>query len=84
MKMLFIGGSQDGEYIDVPNRMIWEIPVQPCLKDGVESATTAPAGMVERYRRVSISLCDMMLVDHMSVGEVIPRLMDCYRPEVKS
>ena len=85
MKMLFIGGSRDGKYIEVPDeRVMWEtanFSKSPYCR-GVEVPLTAPAGTVETYRRVSISLCEMMLVDHVSVGEVIPRLMGCYRPEV--
>ena len=88
MKMLFIGGTQDGEFIEVPdNKNIWDVanlskvPIRSYCKRA-EVPITAPAGTVERYRRVSISLCEMMLVDHLSVGEVIPRLMGNYSPEV--
>ena len=88
MKMLFVGGSQDGKYIDVPdNRVVWEcanfsdVPVRSYCK-GAEVPLTTPAGTVETYRRVGIALCEMMVVDYLSVGEVVPRLIGNYRPEV--
>ena len=86
--MLFIGGSQDGKYIEVPvKRTTWEIsnlskvPIRSYCK-GVDIPITAPAGTVERYRKVDISLCEMMVINYLSVGEVIPRLMGGYRPDV--
>ena len=82
MKMLFIGGSQDGKMVEVPVRQNTQ-EVSNLSRDQATN-TSAPAGTVERYRRVSISLCEMMLVDYLPVGEVIPRLMGGYRPEVKS
>ena len=90
MKMLFIGGSQDGKYIDVPvNKDTWDIVnlskvPMPAYCKGADVPITAPAGTAERYRKVGISLCEMMVVSYLSVGEVIPRLMGNYRPEVKS
>lgn len=87
MKMLFIGGSLDGKEIEVPDKMnFWKatnlskVPVSAYAK-GTEVPITAPAGTVEKYRRVGISLCDMMVIDYISVGEVIPRLMCNYSPD---
>jgi hypothetical protein len=77
--MLFIGGSQDGKYIDVPNGMNEKVYMH-----GSPLSKTPPNGTLEKYRRVSISLCEMMVVEYLSVGEVIPRLMGHYRPEVGS
>lgn len=89
MDMLFIGGSQDGKYIEVPDKAnIWrmakprKVLVGACV--GVEVPKSAPDGLEEVYRKIDISLCEMMVVDNLSVGEVIPRLMGGYRPEVKS
>ena len=81
MKMLFIGGSQDGEYIEVPVRQNTQ-EVSNLSRDQATNASS-PTGTVETYRKVSISLCEMMVIDYLSVGEVIPRLMGNYRPEVK-
>ena len=86
--MLFIGGSQDGKYIEVPDRTnIWRIAkprkvlVSACV--GIKVPTSAPDGPEEVYRKVDISLCEMMVIDYLSVGEIVPRLMGGYRPEVK-
>lgn len=87
--MLFIGGSQDGKNIEVPakaNR--WEIanlsksPISAYAK-GAKVPISAPAGTVETYRKIGIVLCEMMVIDYLSVGDVVPRLMGNYRPEVK-
>ena len=89
MKMLFIGGSQDGKYIEVPDKettrrvvSLSKVLVSAHAK-GAEIPISAPAGTVETYRKVGISLCDMMVISYLSVGEVIPRLMGNYRPECK-
>ena len=74
--MLFIGGLEDGKDIDIPS----DIVVKRFMT-GSPLSKTPPNGTVETYRRVSISLCEMMVIDYLSVGEVIPRLMGNYRPE---
>ena len=69
--MLFVGGSQNGKWIEVPDgRIVWD-------------TSHLNAETVETYRKISISLCEMMVIDYLSVGEVIPRLMGNYKPEVK-
>lgn len=85
--MLFIGGSQDGKSIDVPAKASeWKIAnlskvsVSAYAK-GTEVPISAPAGAVEIYRKVGIALCEMMVIDYLSVGDVVPRLLGNYRPE---
>ena len=85
--MLFIGGSQDGKRIDVPdNRGVWEIgnlskvPAQFYCK-GARIPITAPAGEVERYMKVNFERCEMMLIDYLSIGDIMPRLLGNYMPE---
>ena len=88
MKMLFIGGTLDGKYMDVPvKKYTWKVihltsvPASKYAK-GSEVPFIAPVRTVDRYRKVDISLCEMMVIDYLSVGEVIPRLMGGYRPDM--
>ncbi len=91
MKMRFIGGSNDGALIAVPNnRYTFELPVKnkvfPCSWDREDFVPGAIDYKTERYNREKISgdkeTFECFLLHDMSPDAMIESLLDNYHPSI--